>query len=245
MPSTENHPSFPLSVNRNQKIWRYMDFTKFMHLLTTSSLWLNRSDKFEDPFEGKYPLQNLQQMRGQEWEVMEHLVEHMRQFTYINCWYISDHESAAMWKLYAQTNEAIAIQTTYEKLHSLMPEECFIGELTYIDYKKDVIRIDNTFNAHMIKRNAFSHEKELRVLIQDNKTPSKKNPDSEGNMHDYSAVNDKIGISVTVNPLDLIESICIAPMSPRWFKELVKEICIKQGFDEKSIIVSELEDEPY
>lgn len=83
MPSTENHPSFPLTIDRNQKIWRYMDFTKFMHLLTTKSLWFNRSDKFEDPFEGKYPLKNLQQMRGHKWAVMEHLIEHMRQFTYI------------------------------------------------------------------------------------------------------------------------------------------------------------------
>ncbi|TOY95090.1 hypothetical protein [Vibrio fluvialis] len=245
MPSTENHPSFPLTIDRDQKIWRYMDFTKFMHLLTTKSLWFNRSDKFEDPFEGKYPLKNLQQMRGQEWAVMEHLIDHMRQFTYINCWYISNHESAAMWKLYAQTSEAIAIQTTYEKLHSLMPEECFIGELTYIDYKNDVIQINNAFNPHMIKRNAFSHERELRALIQDNKTPSKENPDRSGKMHDYSAVNDKFGLSVSVNPLDLIHNVFVAPMSPTWFKELVREICINHGIEEKSIIISELDDEPY
>lgn len=150
-----------------------------------------------------------------------------------------------MWKLYAQTSEAIAIQTTYEKLHSLMPEECFIGELTYIDYKNDVIEINNAFNPHMIKRNAFSHERELRALIQDNETSSKDNSDGTGKVHDYSAVNDKIGLSVAVNPLDLIHCVCVAPMSPKWFKELVKEICINNGFDEKSIIVSELEDEPY
>lgn len=245
MPSTENHPSFPLTIDRNQKIWRYMDFTKFMHLLTTQSLWFNRSDKFEDPFEGRYPLKNLQQMRGSKWGVMETLINHMRQFTYVNCWYISNHESAAMWKLYAQTNEAIAIQTTYEKLHALMPNECFIGELNYIDYKNDVIDLYNAFNPHMIKRNSFSHERELRAIIQDNKACSKATPDGKGSMHDYSAVNERVGISVAVNPTDLIHSICVAPMSPKWFKQLVKEICINHGFDEKSIVVSELEDEPY
>ena len=222
-----------------------MDFTKFMHLLTSKALWFNRSDKFDDPFEGKYPLKNLQDMRGKEWAVMERLIEHMRQFTYVNCWYISNHESAAMWKLYAQTKEAIAIQTTYDKLHLLMPSECYIGELTYIDYKYDVIPISNSFNPHMIKRKAFSHERELRALIQDMKTPQKKNPNGEGMMHDYSAVNDKLGITVPVEPQDLIESICIAPMSPKWFKEFVKEICIQYGLSKNIIINSELEDEPY
>lgn len=245
MPSIENHSSFPLTIDRKQKIWRYMDFTKFMHLLTTQSLWFNRTDKFEDPFEGRYPLKNLQQMRGNVWGIMEKLTNHSRQFTYINCWYISNHESAAMWKLYAQTNEAIAIQTTYEKLHTLMPNECYIGEVSYIDYKNDVIDIYNGFNPHMTKRNSFSHERELRALIQDNKSTTKPNPNGEGSMYDYSAINEKSGISVAVNPIELIHSICIAPMSPQWFKQLVKEICINHGFDEKSIISSELEDEPY
>ena len=245
MPSTENHPSFPLNIERNQKIWRYMDFRKFMHLLSSKTLWFNRTDKFEDPFEGKYPLKNLQDMRGREWAVMEHLTEHMRQFTYINCWYISDHESAAMWKLYAQTKEAIAIQTTYDKLHLQMPEECYIGEVSYIDYKNDVIPINNAFNPHMIKRNAFAHERELRALIQDMKTPQKKNPDGEGMMHDYSATNDKYGIEISLEPLEFIENICVAPMSPKWFKDLVSKICVDNGFSESSVNASELEDEPY
>jgi len=200
---------------------------------------------FEDPFEGKYPLKNLQKIRESEWRILETLIDHMRQFTYINCWYISNHESAAMWKLYAQSNEAIAIQTTYEKLHALMPDDCFIGELSYIDYRNDVIDVSNTLNAHMIKRNSFSHERELRALIQDNNTPSKASPDGKGSMHDYSAVNEKFGISVAVNPKDLIHSICVAPMSPKWFKQLVKDVCVDHGFDEKIIIISELEDEPY
>ena len=33
-------------------IWRFMDFTKFVSLISTNSLFFSRSDKFEDPFEG-------------------------------------------------------------------------------------------------------------------------------------------------------------------------------------------------
>lgn len=38
-------------------IWRYMDFTKFMSLITQSALWFSRLDKLqlEDPMEGRMP----------------------------------------------------------------------------------------------------------------------------------------------------------------------------------------------
>ncbi len=244
MASNEGHPSFPITIDRTQKLWRYMDFTKFVHLLSSKTLWFNRADRFEDPFEGKYPLKNLQAMRNSHSSVIETLVEHMRQFTYVNCWYISDHESAAMWKLYAQTSEAVAIQTTYEKLHQLMPEDCYLGEITYIDYKTDYIKLDNAFNPHMFKRNAFKHELELRALIQDNKTPMKVFPNGK-KVHDYDAVNDKAGLSVDILPSDLIESIHVAPSSPEWFKFLVLKVCSDYGIDESIVFLSSLDEEPY
>ncbi len=36
----------------NSQIWRYMDFTKFVSLLSSKSLYFTRSDQFEDLFEG-------------------------------------------------------------------------------------------------------------------------------------------------------------------------------------------------
>lgn len=33
-------------------IWRFLDFTKFVSLISTNSLFFSRADKFEDPFEG-------------------------------------------------------------------------------------------------------------------------------------------------------------------------------------------------
>jgi len=169
----------------------------------------------------------------------------MRQFTYINCWYISDHESAAMWNLYAQTKEAIAIQTTYEKLHLAMASDCYIGEVKYIDYKNDVIPISNAFNPHMIKRKAFEHERELRAIIQDHETPSKRSEDGGGKEHDYSVVNDKNGLAIEIDPIQLIDSVFVAPMCSGWFKNLVESICVRSGFSSTSVITSELDEEPY
>lgn len=39
-------------VAPNEKLWRYIDFAKFIHLLETRSLFFSRADKFEDTFEG-------------------------------------------------------------------------------------------------------------------------------------------------------------------------------------------------
>ena len=36
----------------NAVLWRFMDFTKFVSLLKTKSLFFTRADKFQDPFEG-------------------------------------------------------------------------------------------------------------------------------------------------------------------------------------------------
>ena len=41
-------------------IWRYIDFTKFMDLLTNSKLYFTRSDNFEDPFEGRLRLKDYE-----------------------------------------------------------------------------------------------------------------------------------------------------------------------------------------
>ncbi len=245
MPSIENHPCFPVTIDRDQKIWRYMDFTKFMHLLTTKTIWFNRVDMFpDDPFEGTYPQINLQAIRGSGFAPLEIFNRFTRQRTYINCWYVSNHESAAMWKLYAQTNEAVAIQTTYEKLHMLMPENCYIGEVGYIDFQKDTIDHTNGYAPYMYKRSAFAHERELRALIQDI-LPMAVGHDGKNSCIDYSSINNKSGVGVSVDPLELIESICVAPMSSSWFKRMVLDICTDLGFVEGAIKTSSLEDTPY
>ncbi len=46
------HRDFELPEN-NPKIWRYMDFTKFMDMLDKESIFFTRSDKFDDKFEGR------------------------------------------------------------------------------------------------------------------------------------------------------------------------------------------------
>lgn len=54
-----NHPSFIQPKDGSIKIWRYIDFTKLVSMLSTQSLYFTRSDKLGDPFEGSYPKINV------------------------------------------------------------------------------------------------------------------------------------------------------------------------------------------
>ena len=226
-----------------------MDFTKFMSFLVNKALWFNRVDTYDDPFEGKLPLKVLQQHKDEMGSDPTTSYDHFRKYTYTNCWYISDSESAAMWKLYAKSEEAVAIQTTYEKLHKMMPSECRIGEITYIDYKNDSFSTDASFSGFMpsmYKRKAFAHEKELRTLIGDMHGGLMLKPDSQNTyIIDPNAKNEKLGISVPLQPTELVEGIYVAPLSAQWFKDLVVEISRSYGFGEDSIFSSELDENPY
>jgi len=44
----EKHHCLILNYPDSKKIWRYMDFTKFVNLLDTESLFFCRADSFED-----------------------------------------------------------------------------------------------------------------------------------------------------------------------------------------------------
>lgn len=94
-------------------VWRYMDLSKFLSLLYDQALWLSRADCLGDPLEGSLPTPEfaVQQAMKEELEGISDARRSMLKSVYASCWHISEHESAAMWKLYAQSSDAIAIKS--------------------------------------------------------------------------------------------------------------------------------------
>lgn len=233
------HPAFKVPDNLNIKIWRYLDFTKFVSLLETESLFFCRADCFDDPFEGSFPQANkklqdkeLKKATPEEQEAWERWVQGRkedRKRIMINCWHMNDYESAAMWNLYANSNEAVCIQSTYKRLRVGISPEIYIGEVQYIDYRTQPIYITNLFYPYMHKRRFFEHEKELRAVIW--KPRSREEPPAGGEL-------------VKVNLNRLIERIYVAPTSPTWFYNLVQKIVAKYSLNKK-IVRSSLDEEPY
>ena len=245
------HAVFIEPDNPNQKIWRYMDFTKFVDLLNSEELYFTRPDKFEDPFEGsltqatvRYILENFDGTPEQRAHVQHQLTNgiYKNASTYlygVNCWHINEHESAGMWRLYLKSNEGIAIQTSYAKLkQALMPSPltCYLGVVNYIDYDNDITGSDNLFIPLVHKRKHFEHENEVRAVapIAYN-LPQRGNPRTPDQLHP--------GIKVGVSLKELIERVYVSPNSPPWLSQLVRDTCQKFGFDFE-VVNSRLSERP-
>ena len=50
----KEHRGFTRPVDQNTKISKYLDFTKFISMLETDSLYFARADKLTDPHEGAF-----------------------------------------------------------------------------------------------------------------------------------------------------------------------------------------------
>ncbi len=173
-----------------------MDFAKFISLIDSQALYFSRVDQIAeiDPFEATYPNEHtsilnmkFEDFSQQDREIFginserdlkmhQHLVKHsvdhlnyQKEVTYINCWHINNHESAAMWKIYSYEEQGIAIQSSFKRLSEAINNykdfNVLIGKIKYIDYTTDSIPNNNGFYPFIHKRMSFAHENELRGLI--------------------------------------------------------------------------------
>ena len=55
----EAHPTFVQPESEDVRVWRYMDFTKFVSFIDSRTLYFTRADKFGDAFEGSWPKMNV------------------------------------------------------------------------------------------------------------------------------------------------------------------------------------------
>jgi hypothetical protein len=88
-----------------------------------------------------------------------------KQDYFISCWHMNEHESLAMWKIYAAQDDSICIRSFYSLLTELLPDDVLIGMVRYIDYETAYINLGNAFNYVMHKRKSFEHEREVRAVI--------------------------------------------------------------------------------
>lgn len=136
-----------------------------------------------------------------------------------------------MWQIFTQNSEGLAIQSTIGRLQkALNPENNFdqyIGEVNYIDYKKEYIPFDDMFFPFLFKRKSFQYEREVRIITDTSQSSIK--------------LND--GLKINVNIDQLIEKIYIHPKSENWYKKLVIELVERLGFGieiEKSDLESDI-----
>jgi len=233
-------------------IWRYMDFTKFVSMLESSSLYFARADLLGDPFEGSYSRGN-ERLRPEihkeiykdlPVEALTNLVsgqanfaKWFRSWVFINCWHMNESESAGMWKLYAKTNEAVAVRSSFLRLSNGLDKKAYVGMVDYIDFDRDWLPEGNSLYPYVHKRLSFAHEREVRAVII-HELPIK------DNVLDWTAVPPIDGMEEKINLFELIESVYVAPTSPNWFKLLVEQVCRRYALTVK-VVRSSLDEEPF
>lgn len=227
IPSTRDYIQPPADI----KIWRYMDFTKFVSLLDNQRLFLARACALGDPFEGSIPKPNLPESEAQaaERKKLETLRKSAARGYCISCWCMGDYESAAMWRLYIKGVEGVAIQSTYRRLRLSCPcPDAMMAQVIYIDYEKysapqHVYKNPYSPTLFVYKRLSFAHEREVRAIV------SRPYPSRPSSLR-AGEVLTKDGVGLPVSLAELIECVYVAPQSPEWFKELVESTVKRYGF---------------
>jgi len=249
----KEHPVFEKPDDENIKIWRYLDFTKFVSLLDKKALFFPRADKLPDPFEGSYSKANIKLRPEIYKEISAHalsqipnIFERFRKFVIINSWHMNEYESAAMWKLYLKTDEGVAIQSTFKQLtrsfDNYVERNVFIGKVKYIDYETDWLPEGNAFYPFLHKRKSFIHERELRAIIVRLPYRKKKSGEEATNI-DFNLEPFDTGAYIPVDLETLIEKIYVSPTAAKWFSDLVKSIVSRYDLN-KEVIQSSLAEGP-
>lgn len=167
-------------------IWRYMELVDFLSLLQTRGLWFSRLADLEDAFEAQIPKPNLQptvEMIAEHWPHLAHavggpavaaelLAEHVawaKPRTAVNCWYVNDDESLAMWQAHGPSQGSVAISASASRVaeaihHEGATIECFAGTIKYIDHDHDPVDVDHFLGVFFAKGRQFAFEQELRFI---------------------------------------------------------------------------------
>lgn len=228
-----NNPNIKIPENPNTIIWKYMDLSKFLDVLISGKMFMSRSDKFEDQYEGTFSeptFEEIKKISENNPKFLDYYKSH-RENVVISSWHTNEYESFAMWQVFTKNNEGLAIQSTIGRLKEALALERnfeqYIGEVNYIDYKKEHIPFDDVFFPFLFKRKSFQYENEIRVI-------------SDVTSQNLT-INDGLKISIDIN--QMIEKIYIHPKSENWYKKLVIEVVSKLGFDftiEKSDLESDI-----
>lgn len=217
-----------------------MDFTKFVSLISTATLFHARADLLGDDFEGSLPLRNVQE-RFVPWggiseDGLKRLSDgigetrrRQREEYCISCWHENEYESAAMWRLYLKSDEGIAVRSTYRRLKASIVDtrRSYLGKVDYKDYTTDMIDEGNVFPRYLTKRKSFEHEREIRSVI---------NLFGQG---DGSAG----GVALKVDLETLIDRVYVAPRSPKWFHDVVSNVIAQYGC-RFEVVQSDIDQQP-
>jgi len=234
----------------NFKIFRYMDFYKFISLLEFSALWFSRLGSLQDKYEGALPdrayeLMKLKDIKdacsagkGELKQLYTNMTERNisdgRDILVVNCWNIYDEEDLGMWQNYTSSNLGIAIRSTVGRLRRsipLNPTFTTINTVKYVDfssYKMNEIEANQANSRAYLKQEKYNYEKELRVCSLNivsncclNSDGTRISKEQEKGIGQFD--EKRKGIFIATKLSILIRKVILHPESPDWLLNLIKK----------------------
>src|SRR5574341_1939706 len=144
-------------IGENEGIWRYMSLEKFESMLERRALYFCRTDRFEDQWEAVIPEKQFNQSKIDEYIDRTRVPEFVKTFEkrsfaasmdawkvgrnrfLVNCWHIGEVESDALWKIYADRQQTVAIQSRFGRLSKAFHRsdcDVRIGKVSYVDLQR-------------------------------------------------------------------------------------------------------------
>lgn len=226
MLNENNYINIDLTV-KDQYIYRIISVDRLHELFSNNQNSLVSPKKWEDPFEN-FILKS--KARLPDGEIVDF---GFRDHFYGQCW--TRHKASdAMWRIYSPKSNGVRIRTTITKLaHSLASGlapwqniQCFIGKVKYLDNKQMMNFANTVFKGKinpeayelaktlLIKRPAFKHENEVRLLYFE------KENGKYGSIYKYD-----------IDPHAIIDQIMVDPrLDYSEFKKMKADIKSKTNF---------------
>lgn len=249
-PDEEFEPQKP---EDDDALWRYLDFTQFVSILETESLWFSAASGFTDKWEGgltEYQIKqisdNIPKFIENRMESVRRLYDALRETTYISCWHHRDEETAAMWELYNDRGKEVAIKTTVRNLRRALTwsDDMVMGCVEYEDYNAGGDLFPITRNSPFFhKRLSFDHENEFRVVKSEFNLPERVS--MEEGLKEIVAQKGGSGRPISLNPETLIDEVVVSPVVDDWMEELVDSVLKTHEMHDVWVSDSKLGDDPF
>ena len=240
----------------NTKLWRYLDFTKFISLLETSNLFFTRSDRFDDPFEGA---RGFKHQYSEAYEAIEKfkILEIKTRYqqegkltpSNTELQHIVNKEMLAVREKYTKLRETVFISCWHAnekesegmwKLYTSVLSQG-VAITTSVEHLCNSI---NDPNFQIGKVNYISYEKPL--TFQQKPYWYKRDAfkhEQEVRVVILDNTLKEYGKNVSVDLNTMIDAVYVSPTAQSWFADLVEKVCRRYGID-KPVYQSALSDVP-
>ena len=194
----------------SKPIYKIISFDTLVRMFQTNKMTFVKPEKWDDPFENFIAMTKI-------YMESSFLDIGIRKNPYGTCW-TRKSVSDAIWRIYSHDKKSVRIKSTpeiicrniAEGLQNYPKSKLFIGKVEYLTtnqikgkakkFTKDVISGDSAkvvAESLLFKRNSFSHEEEVRVLVVDQDDIAK----------------DGV-LSININPHEIIQSVLIDSRAP-------------------------------